>query len=100
MSSKDGDDWVFTQIAKSGHAIGMVWVGIDDEGMSAYAEDGYYNGRLTKSDSLALARAIIAKLDPDAVVVTKQLLDRVVSALVDTDGSGVYDELVRELEKL
>ncbi len=36
----------------------------EDDHLGAYAEDSYYYGDLTKEESLELARAVLAKLDP------------------------------------
>jgi hypothetical protein len=61
--------WEFTQNDKGGNPFAMVYVDIVDDGMTAYAEDGYYNGRIAREEALDLARAVMARFDPPAFAV-------------------------------
>ena len=60
--------WGFRRDHKSGRRTVEITVELrgDEDYLGAYAEDSYYYGDLTKEESLDLARAVLAKLDPPA----------------------------------
>jgi hypothetical protein len=58
--------WGFRKPREKGAPTVEITVELRDgeDHLGAYADDAYYYGDLTKEESLALARAVLAKLDP------------------------------------
>jgi hypothetical protein len=58
--------WEFKKLQKNATRTVEITVELRDEDdhLGAYADDSYYYGDLTKEESIDLARAVLAKLDP------------------------------------
>jgi hypothetical protein len=61
--------WEFRKLQKNGNRTVEVTVELEAEGLGACADDPYYQGDLTKEESLDLARAVLAKFDPSPLAV-------------------------------